>query len=73
MRFGSRSHDVDPKSAPETTGERYRLVRTLRDLADRIENAPLQRITESVAPLAAAVEPLVQLVERALGRHGTKS
>ena len=69
MRFGSRSHDTDPDK-PETTvtGERARLVRTLRDLADRIEKAPFGRITESVAWIAKAVEPVVTVVDRALGR-----
>ncbi len=70
MRFGSRSHDTDPEKPDATvTGERDRLVRTLRDLADRIERAPFKRITGSVAWIAAAVEPLVHVVERALGRQ----
>ena len=67
MRFGSRSHDVDKLDAKVTT-ERDRLVRTLRDLADRIEKAPSGRITESVTRIAVVVEPLVRVVERALGR-----
>ena len=68
MRFGSRSHDTDPDKPDETvTGERARLVRTLRDLADRIERAPFGRIAESVAWIAKAVEPLVTVVDRALG------
>jgi hypothetical protein len=69
MRFGSRSHDTEPqKSETTVTGERARLVRTLRDLADRIERAPFGRITESVAWIAKAVEPVVEVVDRALGR-----
>lgn len=70
MRFGSRSHDIDvDKLDAAVTTERDRLVQTLRDLADRIEKAPLSRITESVAWISVAVEPLVRVVERALGRH----
>lgn len=49
--------------------ERDRLVKILRDLADRIEHAPLSRITEGLAWLAAAIEPLVRTAERMLGRR----
>jgi hypothetical protein len=64
MRFGSRSHESEPeKHHSKEAVERDRLVRRLRDLADRIDRAPLTR-TNSVA---AAVEPLVGAVERALG------
>jgi len=68
MRFGSRSHDPEPEKLDVTvTGERDRLVRTLRDLADRIEKAPFSRITESVSWIAKVVEPVVGVVDRALG------
>ena len=70
MRFGSRSHDTNSeKLDARVTGERDRLVQTLRDLADRIEQAPFNRISDSVASIATAVEPLVRVVERALRRH----
>jgi hypothetical protein len=72
MRFGSRSHDVDPERPKPNTrveAERDHLVRTLRDLADRIDRAPLHRISESVAWLTAGVKPLMGAVERALGRE----
>jgi hypothetical protein len=73
MRFGSRSHDTDTDKLDRTvTSERDRLVRTLRELADRIEGAPFNRITESVAWLTSAVEPLTQMVDRALGGHRGK-
>jgi hypothetical protein len=68
MRFGSRSHDTDTDKLDRTvTSERDRLVRTLRDLADRIEGAPFNRISASVAGITSAVEPLTRMVERALG------
>ena len=70
MRFGSRSHDIDlDKLDPKISTERDRLVRTLRDVADRIERAPAGRISESAAWITAAVEPLLRVVERVLGRH----
>jgi hypothetical protein len=48
--------------------ERTRLVKLLRRLADRIESAPLSRISEGLAWVAGGVEMLVRAVERALGR-----
>lgn len=70
MRFGTHSHDshdidlekLDPRR------ERDRLVRMLRDVTERVERAPLDQITESLAFIVAALEPLTRLVERALGR-----
>jgi len=67
MRFGSRSHEPDKTDTTVST-ERDRLVRTLRDLADRIERAPFNRIAESLAWIATSVEPLVHVVDRAVGR-----
>lgn len=70
MRFGRRSHDTDvDKLDVKVTTERERLVRTLRELADRIEKAPPSRITESASRIAVAVEPLIRVIERTLGRH----
>lgn len=68
MRFGRHSHDIDLEKF-DATGERDRLVRTLRDVADRIEKAPRDRITESPAWIAAALEPLMGILERARGRQ----
>jgi hypothetical protein len=48
--------------------ERGRLVALLRRLADRLEAAPLSRISEGLAWVAGGVEVLVRAVERALGR-----
>lgn len=68
MRFGSHSHDVDRKPL-DPIRERIRIVRALRDITDRIEKAPLDGITESLAFIAAALEPLVRLVDRTLGHR----
>jgi hypothetical protein len=68
MRFGSHTH-VDPDQLdPKLKTERDRLVTTLRGLADRIEAAPLERLSEGLASMLVAVEPLVRAVQRALGR-----
>jgi hypothetical protein len=48
--------------------ERARLVALLRRLADRLEAAPLSRMSEGLAWVAGGVEMLVRTVERALGR-----
>ncbi len=75
MRFGSRRHDVDPEPDAIDTklkGQRDQLVKLLRDLADRIEHAPLGRITDSLTWLAGAVEPMARVVERALSRQARK-
>jgi len=67
MRFGTHSHDFEPEKGDSTVAaERARLVRSLRDLAERIERAKLTRARESLASIAAAVEPLKRTVERAL-------
>jgi hypothetical protein len=49
--------------------ERDRLVVALRGLADRIEKAPLDRISAGIAWIATAAETLVRTVERALARE----
>ena len=48
--------------------ERDRLVAGLRRLAERIEQAPLERISSGIAWIATAAEMLLRAVERALGR-----
>jgi len=48
--------------------ERDRLVVALRGLADKIEKAPMDRISAGIAWIASAAETLVRTVERALAR-----
>jgi len=48
--------------------ERDRLVVALRGLADKIEKAPMDRISAGIAWIATAAETLVRTVERALAR-----
>jgi len=48
--------------------ERVRLVALLRRLADRLEAAPLSRVSEGLAWVGGGVEVLVRAAERALGR-----
>jgi len=52
--------------------ERVRLVAMLRALADKIETAPKERVTDGLTWIAPAAETLFRTVERALGRT-TKS
>jgi hypothetical protein len=60
---------IDPKDIDaKLDAERARLVALLRRLADRLEAAPLSRVTEGLAWVAGGVEVLVRAVERALGR-----
>jgi hypothetical protein len=47
--------------------ERDRLVVLLRQLADKIEAAPLARVSEGLTWVATAAEGLVRSVERVLG------
>ena len=47
--------------------ERDRIVAALRRLADRIETAPLDRVSSGIAWIATAAEALMRTVERALG------
>jgi hypothetical protein len=49
--------------------ERDRLVVALRGLADKIEKAPLERISGGIAWVATAAESLVRTIERALVRE----
>ncbi len=46
--------------------ERDRLVVALRSLADKIEKAPLDRVSEGLSWVATAAEALVRSVERML-------
>ncbi len=50
----------------KVSAERDRLVKALRDLADRIERANLERVSEGLAWVATAAEALVKTIERAL-------
>ena len=60
---------IDPeKIDAKLDAERARLVALLRRLADRLEAAPLSRLSAGLAWVAGGVEVLVRAVERALGR-----
>jgi len=60
---------IDPgKIDAKLDAERTRLVAVLRRLADRLEAAPLSRVSEGLAWVVGGVEVLVSTVERALGR-----
>jgi hypothetical protein len=48
--------------------ERARLVALLRRLADRLESAPLSRVSDGLAWVTGGVDVLVRAVERAIGR-----
>lgn len=50
----------------KVSAERDRLVKALRDLADRIERANLARVSEGLAWVATAAETLIKTIERAL-------
>jgi hypothetical protein len=59
---------VDPgKIDAAVKSERDRLVVALRRLADRIEGAPVERVSDGLTWVATAAETLVKTVERALG------
>ncbi len=47
--------------------ERDRIVVALRSLADQIEKAPLDRLSQGLAWVGTAAEALIRTVERALG------
>lgn len=49
--------------------ERIRLVALLRALADKIETAPTERITDGLTWIAPAAEVFLKTVERALGQR----
>jgi hypothetical protein len=60
---------IDPeKIDAKLDAERARLVALLRRLADRLEAAPLSRVSEGLAWVVGGVEVLVSTIERALGR-----
>ena len=61
-----RSHATHLNS--QLREERDRLVVLLRQLADRIEAAPIDRVSEGLTWVATAAEGLVRSVERVLGR-----
>lgn len=48
--------------------ERDRLVAALRGLADRLEQAPLDRVSRGLAWIATTAETLIRTVEGALTR-----
>jgi hypothetical protein len=50
----------------KVTAERDRIVKALRELADRIERANLDRVSEGLTWVATAAETLVKTIERAL-------
>ena len=50
----------------KVTAERDRIVKALRDLADRIERANLDRVSEGLTWVATAAETLVKTIERTL-------
>ncbi len=50
----------------KVTAERDRIVKALRDLADRIERANVGRVSEGLTWVATAAETLVKTIERAL-------
>jgi hypothetical protein len=49
--------------------ERTRLVRALRDLADRIERAPLDRLSGALTFIASLVEQLAARGEQMFGKR----
>lgn len=56
----------DDRINAKVTAERDRLVKLLRDLADRIERANLDRVSEGLTWVATAADTLVKTIERAL-------
>jgi len=56
----------DDRINAKVTAERDRIVKALRDLADRIERANLDRVSEGLTWVATAAETLVKTIERAL-------
>lgn len=60
--------NVDPgKIDAAVKSERDRIVGALRRLADRIESAPVERLSEGLTWVATAAETLVSTIDRALG------
>ena len=65
---------IDPGKIDATLdAERARLVALLRRLADRLEAAPLSRVSEGLAWVAGGVDMLVRAVERAVGGDPKRS
>lgn len=65
---------IDPAQInAKLDAERARLVAVLRRLADRLEAAPISRISEGLTWVAGGAEVLVRAVERALGREQKRS
>lgn len=65
MADDTQRSDEDRINA-KVTAERDRIVKALRDLADRIERANLDRVSEGLTWVATAAETLVKTIERAL-------
>ena len=60
---------IDPeKIETAVRTERDRLVALLRRMADKLEAAPLDRLTDGVTWIAPIADVLVKTVERALSR-----
>ena len=64
LTMADRTEKIDAK----LHGERDRLVKALRGLADKIETLPLERVSSGIAWVVTAAESLVQTIERALNR-----
>lgn len=62
--FPRFAEDLDEAVRAERDG----LVKLLREAADRIERAPVERVGESLAWIAAAVTPLIRTTDRVWGR-----
>lgn len=61
---------IDPEKIDAAVqNERDRIVGALRRFADRLESAPIGRVSEGLAWVASAVESLGRTVERAIGRE----
>jgi hypothetical protein len=65
MADDKRAFDIDAK----LDAERTRIVRALRDLADRIEQAPLERLSGALTFVASLVEQLVTRAEQMFGKR----
>jgi hypothetical protein len=58
---------TDPRSTgidAKLEAERTRIVRALRDLADRIEHAPLERVSGALTLISGFVEQLLARAEQ---------
>jgi hypothetical protein len=60
---------IDPETIDQRLeAEKARVVALLRRLADRLEAAPVSRVSQGLTWISGGVEMLVKTVERALGR-----